>query len=92
MSQEPMNLFVAMLALVVSGGAGAAALNVWHWPYQLRAARTMQARWGRAAARSYFAILAGLMLLAAIAILIGLRPRYATSGLTTCEGQPVAMR
>lgn len=79
------DLLVGGLALGLGAVATASAVGIVDAPYQLRTVRMIRRRYGQAAARALFLLLAALMLLSGSAILSGFRPAQLGTGTTTAD-------
>ena len=72
------DLFVASVAVVGGTLALAVSLGPWPAPYELRTVAMIRQRYGMAAARAMWMLVALASLLAGVAIATGFRPGYAT--------------
>ncbi|MEO1527916.1 MAG: hypothetical protein AAFX06_20990 [Planctomycetota bacterium] len=71
------DLFVAGVAFVGGGLSLAISVGPWPAPYELRTMAAIRDRYGMAAARATWMLIALASILAGVAIATGLRPSYA---------------
>lgn len=71
------DMFVASVAVVGGTLALAVSLGPWPAPYELRTVAMIRQRYGMAAARAMWMLVALASLLAGVAIATGFRPGYA---------------
>ena len=69
------DLFVGAVSCILGGGAVGAAVFNWEWFYQLKKARWLEARCGRAGARWTFASLGVFLIVLGISVASGMRWR-----------------
>jgi uncharacterized protein HemY len=75
---NPDEILVSSLAIIFSLLGFAVGVGPWEAPYQLRTFQRVTQRYGKTGARAVWILLSIAFLLVALAVLLGLRPSYAT--------------
>ena len=65
------DLLVGIVAVAIGIGAMLAAASDRQWCYRLRAARWIESRWGRRAARAFYVLMGLAMIALGVAIALG---------------------
>jgi len=75
---NPDEILVGSLAIIFSLLGFSIGVGPWEAPYQLRTFQRVGQRYGKTAARAVWILVSLAFLLVALAVLLGLRPSYAT--------------
>jgi hypothetical protein len=76
-------LFVGFVAVTLGALAAAAAVSNLDWCYRLHKIRWIEARWGRAGARIFYALLGAALIGLGVAIALGFGPNKSVRGDTS---------